>query len=157
MQNARSASTAVNAILRLHQQESLLKLNRKVLVFSISHDHSTVKIYGHYTLIKDKTTFHRHLIRSFDLTDYGGQNRWTAYNFVRKLYHYFAPIHLKRTQCAVAQLGDRSESFMSTDTAEGESQLVDSQETASAPASQGNGAFIKPALPPKKKRQNKGY
>ena len=155
-QNARSASTAVNAILQLHQQESRLKLHRKVLVFSISHDHSTVKIYGHYALIKDKTTFHRHIIHHFDLTAYDGQNRWTAYFFVRKVYEYFAPIHLKRIQSAVAQLDEpQCESLISTSNNENDSELPDSQETASAPASQGNEVFIKPALPPKKRRQTK--
>lgn len=155
-QNARSASTAVNAILQLYQQESRLKLHRQVLVFSISHDHSNVKIYGHYALIKDKTTFHRHLIHHFGLTAYEGQNRWTAYHFVRKLYDYFAPIHLKRIQSAVAQLGKPwYESFMSISNSENDSELPGSQETASASASQGNEVFIKPALPPKKKRQSK--
>ena len=44
---------------------------------------------------------------------------------------------------------------MSVTSAEAESELPDSQETAIAPASQNNGVFIKPALPPKKKRQTK--
>lgn len=116
-----------------------------------------VKIYGHYVLVgKDKSTFHRHLVRSFDITDYDGKNRWTAYNFVRKLYDHFAPIHLKRIQSAVAQLDEPpSESFMSITYSENDSELPDSQETASALASQDNEAFKKPALPPKKKWQNK--
>ncbi|KAL9130099.1 MAG: hypothetical protein Q9217_001615 [Psora testacea] len=153
-QNARSASTAVNAILQLYGTVSRAEqLHRKVLVFSISHDHCTVKIYGHYALIKDKTTFHRHLIHSFDLTAYGGQNRWTAYNFVRKIYDHFAPIHLERIRDAVALFGPASESVMSTDTAEGVSEFADSQVIACAPHSQGTENFKKPKLPPKTKRQ----
>lgn len=113
-----------------------------------------VKIYGHYALIgKDKSTFHRHLVHSFDITAYDGKNRWTAYNFVRKLYDHFAPIHLKRIRDAVALLGPASESFMSHTCGENDSELPDSQETASAPASQDNEAFKKPS---KKKRWNKG-
>lgn len=122
------------------------QLHRKILVFSISHDHSTVKIYGHYALIKDRTTFHRHLIRSFDLIDYDGQNRWTAYNFVRKAYDHFAPICLKRIRDAVALLRPVG--------IEDSSELANSQETtASAPASQNTGNFKKPKVPPKKKWQ----
>ncbi|KAL9125007.1 MAG: hypothetical protein Q9217_005730, partial [Psora testacea] len=167
-QNARSAATAINAILQLYQQgertrrepgaaSRMNSLHREILFFSISHDHTFVKIFGHYPLIKeDKTYFYRHLIESFDLTARHGENRWTAYNFVRKLYDHFAPIHLKRIQDAIPYLPERkSESFMSIDTAEEESEFTDSQETASAPASQDNEAFIKPALPPKKKRQTK--
>ena len=168
-QNARSAATAINAILQLYQQgnrtcrepgaaSGMKQLHREILFFSISHDHTFVKIFGHYPLIKeDKTYFYRHLIESFDLTARDGGNRWTAYNFVRKLYDHFAPIHLKRIRDAIPYLPERkSESFMSIGTAEEESEFADSQETAaSVPASQGSETFIKPLLPLKKKRQNK--
>ena len=168
-QNARSAATAINAILQLYQQgektrresgaaSGIDQLHQEILFFSISHDHTFVKIFGHYPLIKeDRTYFHRHLIESFDLTARDGGNRWTAYNFVRKLYDHFAPIHLKRIRDAIPYLPEQnSESFISTNTAEGESEFADSQEMAtSAPASQNNESFKRPTLPPKKKRQNK--
>ena len=107
--------------------------------------------------MEDRTYFHRHLIESFDLTARDGGNRWTAYNFVRKLYDHFAPIHLKRIRDAIPYLPEQnSESFISTNTAEGESEFTASQEMAtSVPASQNNESFIRPTLPPKKKRQNK--
>ncbi len=113
-----------------------------------------VKIYGHYALVgKDKSTFHRHLVRSFDITDYDGKSRWTAYYFVRKFYDYFAPIHLNRIQNAVAQLASpQSESLMSITYSENDSELPDLQEAANAPASQDNEGFKRPSLPPKKKR-----
>ena len=39
------------------------ELDREILAFSISHDHTSVRIYGHYPVIKgDKTTFYRHPI-----------------------------------------------------------------------------------------------
>ena len=166
-QNARSAATAINAILQLYRQgkethgdsgatSAVDQLYREVLFFSISHDHTFVKIFGHYPLIKeDKTHFYRHLISSFDLTAGAGENRWTAYNFVRKLYDDFAPIHLKRIQDAISLLPEKSESFMSITNTEAELELSDSQETASAPASLDNEGFVRPPLPPKKKRQLK--
>jgi hypothetical protein len=166
-QNARSAATAINAIIQLYRQGEETRresgatsgvdlLHREVLFFSISHDHTIVKIFGYYPFIKeDKTHFYRHLIESFDLTARDGGNRWTAYNFVRKLYDDFAPTHLKRIQDAISLLPERSESFVSITSTEAESELPDSQETASAPASQDNEGFIRPPLPPKKKRQLK--
>ena len=44
---------------------------------------------------------------------------------------------------------------MSVASTEAESELPNSQETASTPASQDNESFIRPALPSKKKRLNK--
>ncbi|KAI9779374.1 MAG: hypothetical protein M1816_003601 [Peltula sp. TS41687] len=134
---------------RLNQATSQAEeLHRKILVFSISHDHTTVNIYGHYPWIEgDKVTFHRHLIRSFNLMEQDGRERWTAYRFVRKLYDHFFPLHLARIQSAIAQLPEpRSESFMSMVSTETESELPDSQEmTASASASQ-DMEFKKPKL-----------
>lgn len=131
------------------------QLHRKILVFSVSHDHQMIQIYGHYALIgKDKSTFHRHLVHNFNFTVYEGKDRWTAYNFIRKLYDHFAPIHLQKIRDAVALLKPASESLISFDTAEEESEFADSQEI-SAPASQDNEAFKKPSLPSKKKRRNK--
>lgn len=114
-----------------------MKLHRKILVFSISHDHTMVKIYGHYALTdKAKITFHRHLIHTFDLAGYDGRNRGTAYKFVRKLYKHFGPIHVKRIQDAISLLaGPKPESFMSITSTEAESDVPSSQEMA--PPSQG--------------------
>jgi len=117
-----------------------------------------VKIYGHYALIKgNETTFHRHLIHSFDFTAYDGKNKWTAYEFVRKVYDHFAPIHLKRIQSAVAQLPDpKSDSFMSITGTENDLELADSQETiTNAPSSYDTAGFKKPRLPPKVMLQQK--
>ena len=126
------------------------QLHRKILFFSISHDHTTVKIFGHYPLIReDKTHFHRHLIEGFDLIARDGGNKWTAYNFIRKLYDHFAPIHLRRIQDAIPYLPKpSSESFIPTTGTEAESELPGSQEMAtSAPASQDTERMKKPRLP----------
>ena len=70
-QNAHSITVAVRALVELfrsvkHEKE----LDREILTFSISHDHTSVRIYGHYPVIKgDKTTFYRYPIRKFDFTD----------------------------------------------------------------------------------------
>lgn len=130
------------------------QLHREVLYFSISHDHTIVKIFGHYPLIKeDKTHFHQHIIKTFDLSDNDGGDRWTAYNFVRKLYDYFAPIHLQRIRDAIPYLPEpASESFISTTSVETRSGVPDSQETAASASSQNTETFKKPRLPPKSKQ-----
>ena len=151
-QNAHSASMAVNAIVQLYRALAVSRageLHRKILVFSVSHDHTMVKIYGHYPLIEgDKTTFYRHLIHSFDFTALGGKDKWTAYKFTRKVYDTFFPTHLKRIQSAIAQLPDPP--FESTAGEENESEVPSSQDVAtSAPSSQDVMGFKKPKLPPK--------
>ena len=130
------------------------QLHREVLYFSISHDHTIVKIFGHYALIeKDKTHFRQHIIKTFDLSDNDGRNRWTAYNFVRKLYEHFAPIHLQRIRDAILSLPEpRSESFTSFISIDRESGEPNSQVTASAPTSQTTASFKKPRVPQKASR-----
>lgn len=64
---------------------------------------------------------------------------------------------MKRIQSAVAQLREPGfEPFISITNTENDSELPDSQGTASTPASQDSAIFKKPEVPPKKKRQNKG-
>ncbi len=85
---------AVNAIVELYRAVSrVMEPYQKILVFPISHDHTMVKIYGHYALIDgDKAIFCRPLIHSFDITALDGKDKETAYNFTRKLYDTFVPI-----------------------------------------------------------------
>lgn len=156
-QNAHSGSIAVNALVQLYRASSRVEeLDRKILAFSISHDHSMVKIYGHYALIEnEKATFYRHLIRSFDFTELNGKERWTAFNFTRTVYDKFAPLHLERIRSALVQLPDSSsESFTSEIIIDADSDEIDSQEIAtSAPSSQETAGFKRPSLPPSVKMQ----
>ena len=162
-QNAHSASMAVNAIVQLHRAASQAyelhqetqelprpeELHGKILAFSISHDHTMVKIYGHYALIEgDRTTFYRHLVHSFDLTAMAGREKATAYNFIRETYNTFVPPHFERIRNLIALLPEpRLESFPSmSSSADNESELTDSRGiAASAPSSQDT-------LPSKKSR-----
>ena len=93
-QNAHSMTVAVRALIELFKSVKREKeLDRKILAFSVSHDHTSVRIYGHYAVIKEeKTTFYRHPIRKFDFTD--GDEKWTAYKFVKNVYdHYSLELH----------------------------------------------------------------
>jgi len=107
-QNAHSAAVAANAVVELYRLVSREdELNRKILTFSILHDHQAVKIYGHYALIKGKeTTFYRHLIHHFSIISQDGKERWTAYKFTVSVYHDFRRIHHERITSAADQLPD---------------------------------------------------
>jgi hypothetical protein len=66
-----------------HEKE----LYRELLVFSISHDHSTVRIYSHYALIDgSKTTFYHYPIKKFDFTSEESKDKWTFYRFAKNVF-----------------------------------------------------------------------
>jgi len=87
-QNAHSMTVAVRAFVELYKAVKREKeLDREILAFSISHDHTSVRIYGHYPVIEgDKTTFYRHPIHKFDFTALDGKEKWTAYKFTKNVY-----------------------------------------------------------------------
>lgn len=90
-QNAHSMTVAVRALVELFRSVKREKeLDREILAFSISHDHTSVRIYGHYPVIEgDKSTFYRHPIRQFYFTD--GDEKWTAYKFTKNVYDTWMP------------------------------------------------------------------
>jgi len=105
-QNAHSMTLAVRAIVelfRLVKREQ--ELYRQILAFSISHDHRSVRIYGHYPVIKGKdTTFYRHPICTFDFTELEGKEKWSAYKFTKNVYDIWMPKHLDRIRSAIDEL-----------------------------------------------------
>lgn len=103
-QNAHSMTVAVRALVELFRSVKREKeLDRKTLGISISHDHTSVRIYGHYPVIEgDKTTFYRHFIRGFFFTD--GEERWTAYKFTRNVYDKWMPLQHERICSAIHDL-----------------------------------------------------
>ena len=92
-QNAQSMSIALRALIILFRSvKREEELDRKILAISISHDDRSIRIYGHYPLIKgDRTTFYRHPIRSFDFTDQDGKEKWTSLKFVKNVYDHHSP------------------------------------------------------------------
>jgi hypothetical protein len=102
-QNAHSMTLAVRGVVelfRLVKREQ--ELHREILAFSISHDHRSVRIYGHYPVIEGKkTTFYRHYIHEFSFTALDGKERWTAYKFTKSVYDTWMPAHCKRLCSAI--------------------------------------------------------
>ena len=105
-QNAHSMTVAVRALVELFRSVKREKeLDREILAFSVSHDHSSVRIYGHYPVIEgDKTTFYRHPIHKFDFTALDGKEKWTAYKFAKNVYDDWMPILHKKICSAIDDL-----------------------------------------------------
>ncbi|KAL8924719.1 MAG: hypothetical protein Q9208_003909 [Pyrenodesmia sp. 3 TL-2023] len=155
-QNMHSSSVAVNALVQLFRAIPptvgedgkttlrIQELHRQILAFSISHDNTSVKLYGHYAIIEgDKTSFYRYPIVQSDLEFRRGNEHWRYYQFVRSLYADFAPAHLKRITSAIAQLPalPGPESEVADDNIQQEGT------PASVPSSQDDGVFKRPSLP----------
>ena len=70
-QNAQSMSVVLRIFVVLFRSVKREKeLNQKILAFFVSHDHRSMKIYDHYSVIEGiKIIFYRHLIRAFDFTN----------------------------------------------------------------------------------------
>ena len=111
-QNAHSMTLAVRGIVTLftlanRQQE----LHRNVLAFSVSHDHRSVRIYGHYPHIgENETTYYRHLIYDFSFIVLDGEKKWTTYQFTKNVYKKWLPTHLARIRSAIDDIPDLQDS-----------------------------------------------
>ena len=88
-QNAHSMTLAVRAIIKLFRLvKREQELHRQILAFSISYNHQSVRIYGHYPVINGKdTTFYRHPIHKFSFTALDRKEKWTAYKFTKNIYN----------------------------------------------------------------------
>lgn len=102
-QNAHSMTIAVRAVVELFRAVKREKeLHREILAFSISHDHSTVRIYGHYAEVDEREPkYYRHTIRTFDFTELDGREKWTAYKFTKSIYNSWMPVHFQRICSAI--------------------------------------------------------
>jgi hypothetical protein len=105
-QNAHSMTLAVRGMVELFRLVNREKeLHREILAFSISHDHETVRIYGHYPMIDgNETKFYRHPIRKFDFTELDGEKKWISYMFTKSVYNIWMPGHLKRIYSVIDTL-----------------------------------------------------
>ncbi|KAM3422217.1 hypothetical protein BST61_g2582 [Cercospora zeina] len=105
-QNAHSAAIAVRAVVELFRAVKREKeLHREILAFSFSHDHRSVRMYGHYAEITDSGTKHyRYPIHTFDFTALHGKEKWTAYKFTKNVYDDWMPKHFERICSAINQI-----------------------------------------------------
>ncbi|KAJ4286032.1 hypothetical protein N0V88_008147, partial [Collariella sp. IMI 366227] len=105
-QNAHSMTLAVRGIVELFRAVKREdEVNRKILAFSVSHDHRSVRIYGHYPVITGTDIkYFRHPIHTFDFTALDGKDKWTAYRFTKNVYETWMPAHFKNICSAIDQL-----------------------------------------------------
>ena len=107
-QNAHSMTVAVRGIVKLFETVNRQKeLHQEVLAFSISHDHTIVRIYGHYPIVEEESvTYYRHPIHEFSFKALDGREKWTAHKFVKNVYeHHSMKIH-SLISSVVAELPD---------------------------------------------------
>lgn len=95
---------AVQGIVKLfrevHREQ---ELHRRIVAFSISHDDSQVKVYGHYAEINGKTTkYYRHDIKGLHFTN--EEDRWSSYRFTKTIYTDWMPQHLRMICSAIDML-----------------------------------------------------
>lgn len=105
-QNLHSMTLAVRAVVELFQLANRTEeLHREVLAFSVSHNHETVRIYGHFPVVEGtKITYWRYSLRKYDFTERKGSEKWTAYTFTKNLYDIWMPAHFKRICSAIDDL-----------------------------------------------------
>ena len=105
-QNAHSMTLAVRGVTELFRAVKREdEVDRQILAFSISHDHRSVRIYGHYPVIDgNDTRYYRHPIREFSFTDLDGKEKWTAYRFTKNVYDSWMPSHFEKICSAIDQL-----------------------------------------------------
>lgn len=76
-QNAYSMTIAVKGVVKLYKAvKRKKKLHRKILAFSILHNHRSVVIYGYYAIIEEeKTIFYRHPVYDFSFIALEGKDK----------------------------------------------------------------------------------
>ncbi|KND86127.1 hypothetical protein TOPH_09249 [Tolypocladium ophioglossoides CBS 100239] len=105
-QNAHSMTLAVRGIVELFRAVKREdEVNRKILAFSVSHNHRSVRIYGHYPVITKKDIkYYRHPIHDFSFTALDGKDKWTAHRFTKNVYDTWMPAHFKNICSAIDRL-----------------------------------------------------
>lgn len=104
--NAHSMTLAVRGMVELFRLVGREKeLNHRILAFSISHDDSFVRIYGHYPVVDTVAVkYYRHKIHAYDFTVLNGRDKWTAFRIVRYIYEKWMPTFLETICSAIDSL-----------------------------------------------------
>ncbi|KAJ2970022.1 hypothetical protein NQ176_g8380 [Zarea fungicola] len=92
-QNILSATIGLQGLVKLFRAVNReQELHRQTLFFSISHNDKTVYIYGYCPIIDGESTrYYRHTIFQYLVFASQGEQRWSAYKFVKNLHDIFAP------------------------------------------------------------------
>ncbi|KAI1801862.1 hypothetical protein F4811DRAFT_435948 [Daldinia bambusicola] len=142
-QNAHSMTLAVRGVVELFRLVGREKeVHQQILAFSVSHDHQSVRIYGHYPVIDGKNTkYYRHTINRFFFTEV--EKKWVTYRFIMNIYDTWMPEHFKRICSAIDQIPSEIDFNVPrlsepTDLSQGLEQLIASEvESALLPMDEG--------------------
>ncbi|KAL7924680.1 hypothetical protein ACQKWADRAFT_285660 [Trichoderma austrokoningii] len=106
LMNAHSMTLAVRGVIELFRLVNRQhELHRQILGFSLSHDCTSVRIYGHYAEIDGgHTTYYRHEIHSYTYEYEDEEGKWAAHRFVKNVYEKWVPGHYERICSAINQL-----------------------------------------------------
>lgn len=86
-QKAHSMTVAIRVVELFRRVGPEQELHREIVGFSLSHDHDSVRIWGHYPVVnRTKATFWRYPIRKFDFTEQKDKENWTAYTITKNIY-----------------------------------------------------------------------
>ena len=102
--NVHGMTAAERALVKLdkavkHEKE----LKREILAFSVSHNHTLVRIYGHNPVIDgDKIIFYPHTIRPYAFSH--GEERFTAYRITKNVYDEWMLLQHKTTCSGIDDL-----------------------------------------------------
>lgn len=149
--NTNSMTVALRMIVDLHRlANNTDAVHRKYLGFSISHDHESIQMYGHYPEIDgDKTLYFRNPIKSYFWHSNPEQDFWTSYKFLWNVCDSFAPQHLKLIRAAIACLPEPLPPPIVPKPASNPQEIVDQSSDAPKPATPGTDhIFAKPELRP---------
>jgi len=97
--NANAMTLAVRAVVDLYRMAYRHReLHREVVAFSLSHNQSHARVYGHYPVFDKESgdfTYHRRLLEDVHFARPGSspEQKWRAYNIVRGIYFQWAPYH----------------------------------------------------------------
>ena len=103
-QAVEAASTEVRAMACLYKRVGReTEIEKRIICFSIIHNHTDVKIHGYYfvSIDADRPEFRRILIRAYDIANQGYADFGTSDSFCVRLYEQFTGLHLERIRSAI--------------------------------------------------------
>lgn len=104
--NAHNMTLAVRSVVELFRLVNRQdELHRQIIAFSLSHDCTSVRRYGHYAEIDgQRTKYYHHPIHSYRFEHEDEEGKWAAYRFVKNVYEKWVPGHYEKICSAINQL-----------------------------------------------------
>ena len=115
---AAAAAVSMRAVTELYSLLGMTRLiDRQILAWSVSFDHSTVRVYAHYPVLREgfDPRYHRKLVMSMVYTAAGGdggedeegseERFWRTYWFIKAVYEEWSQKQYERIAWALDHIG----------------------------------------------------